>query len=419
MIPFFIYPSFFVGTDFSPFVIYQIKIIITIIIIRDATHLVPQCLDRYLQKGLNQSSASKKINTIPINIIIINTVFQPPCRKSLSPSFANEPTSKRKKTAKSNKRTTLANAVLIIATSFVDATTKKATTKATNASRFFLVYFLPSISSIPKILVFSRIAKIIVNTNRNGKTTSYIPNSLRNPITSLNTDSSAIYYNFDSLLFKLFYSKGLIQKPIHLNKLIYIVFFNMLNKKDFNDIRKEFNSFDDNRELTIKKSRDILKLSKQIIYSVHRDDLKEAAKLVKKIEVEKKKVEEIVCKNSKLESIGAYRVAIGEYVEAMLYYYFIKNKNIVTHKSLRVTTEHYLMGLIDLTGELGRKAVQLAGKGVFKKVVFIRDAVSDIYGELLKFDFRDSDMRRKFDSVKYDLKKLEDLVLDLKLKGKL
>jgi len=75
--------------------------------------------------------------------------------------------------------------------------------------------------------------------------------------------------------------------------------------------------------------------------------------------------------------------------------------------------------LIDLTGELGRKAVQLAGKGSFKKVVAIRDTVSEIYGVLLKFDFRDSDMRRKFDSVKYDLKKLEDLVLELKLKGKL
>ena len=68
---------------------------------------------------------------------------------------------------------------------------------------------------------------------------------------------------------------------------------------------------------------------------------------------------------------------------------------------------------------MGRKAVQLAGKGEFKKVVGIRDAVSEIYGALLNFDFRDSDMRRKFDSVKYDLKKLEDLVLDLKLKGKI
>lgn len=193
----------------------------------------------------------------------------------------------------------------------------------------------------------------------------------------------------------------------------------LVSKKDLKEMRNEFNSSDDNRELVIKKSRDILKLSKQIIYAVHRDDLKEAAKLIKNIEAEKKRVEVIINGVSKLESIGAYKVAISEYVEAMLYYHFIKSKKIVTHKSLRVTTEHYLFGLIDLTGELGRKAVQYAGKDKFKEVVKIKDAVSDIFGELLKFDFRDSDMRRKFDSVKYDLKKLEDLVLDLKLKDKL
>jgi len=195
--------------------------------------------------------------------------------------------------------------------------------------------------------------------------------------------------------------------------------FSMLNKQALKEMKNDFNSFDNNRELTIKKSRDILKLSKQIIYAIHRDNLKEAETLVKKIETEKKKAEMVVSKKSKLESVGAYKVAIQEYVEALLYYSFIKNKSIPTHKTLKVTTESYLAGLIDLTGELGRKAVHLAGKGKFKKVEKIRDSVSEIYGELLQFDFRDSDMRRKFDSVKYDLKKLEDLVLELKLKGKL
>jgi len=193
----------------------------------------------------------------------------------------------------------------------------------------------------------------------------------------------------------------------------------MFDKQDFKEMRDEFDTFDNNREEIIKKSRDILKLSKQIIYCVHRDDVKEAEKLVEKIEAEKKKAETIIAKDAELASIGAYAVSIGEYVEAILYFSFIKHKKLPNHKQLKVCTDHYLFGLIDLTGELGRKAVQLAGKGIFDVVVEIRDIVSEIYGELLKFDFRDSDMRRKFDSVKYDLKKLEDLVLDLKLKDKI
>ncbi|MBD3249874.1 hypothetical protein GF336_07545 [Candidatus Woesearchaeota archaeon] len=193
----------------------------------------------------------------------------------------------------------------------------------------------------------------------------------------------------------------------------------MLDKKDFNEMKKEFDEYDDVREKVIKKSRDILKLSKQIIYSVHRDEIDECEKLINTIRKEKKQVEKLIDGNSKLENQGAYRVAIGEYVEALLYYHFIKDGRIVKHDDLDVNTEHYLFGLIDLTGELGRKAVQLAGKDSFDEVVKIKESVSEIYGELLKFDFRDSDMRRKFDSVKYDLKKLEDLVLDLKLKGKI
>jgi len=193
----------------------------------------------------------------------------------------------------------------------------------------------------------------------------------------------------------------------------------MLDKKDLKDMADEFNSFDDNRELLIKKSRDILKLSKQIIYAVHRDDIKEAEKLVKEIEKEKKEAEKIVSSHQKLYSVGAYEVSISEYVEALLYYNFIEHKKLPIHSSLKVKTEQYLFGLIDLTGELGRKAVQFAGKGKYNEVERIKETVSEIYGELLKFDFRDSDIRRKFDSVKYDLKKLEDLALELKLKGKL
>jgi len=60
----------------------------------------------------------------------------------------------------------------------------------------------------------------------------------------------------------------------------------------------------------------------------------------------------------------------------------------------------------------------LAGKGKGDEVVKIKDQVDLIYGELLKFDFRDNEIRRKVDAVKYDLRKLEDLVLDLKLKGR-
>ena len=192
----------------------------------------------------------------------------------------------------------------------------------------------------------------------------------------------------------------------------------MLNEKEFTQIRKEMQDYDSEREKLIKKSRDVLKLSKQIIYAVHRDDLEEAANLITSIEKEKKNAEEITKQSTALMFEGSYKVSIQEYVEALLYYHFVKDGILIEMEKLNVTANHYILGLCDLTGELVRKAVFLAGKGKVDKVKIIKDLVDEIYGVLLKLDFREPGIRRKFDSIKYDLRKLEDLVLDLKLKGR-
>ena len=184
---------------------------------------------------------------------------------------------------------------------------------------------------------------------------------------------------------------------------------------NFAKLQKSIQDYDSQRELLIKKSRDVLKLSKQVIYAIHRDELKQASLLLKKIESERKQLNSIAKHSPKLVFEGSYKVAIQEYVEAVLYYNFVKIGKLI---DLPVLADHYILGLADLPGELVRKAVFLAGKGEVAKVVKIKDQVDNIYGEMLKFDFRDNEIRRKVDGIKYDLRKLEDLVLDLKLKGR-
>ncbi len=183
----------------------------------------------------------------------------------------------------------------------------------------------------------------------------------------------------------------------------------------FNKLQKEFKNYDNDKELLINQSRVVLKLSKLLIYAIHRDEISNATKLLRQIEKERTKIDLIAKKSVKLKFEGSYKVAIQEYVEAVLYYNFVKKGELV---NLKVTAEHYVLGLADLPGELVRKAVFLAGKGKVTEVSKIKDAVDMVYGELLKFDFRNNEIRRKVDGIKYDLRKLEDLVLDLKLKGR-
>ena len=151
------------------------------------------------------------------------------------------------------------------------------------------------------------------------------------------------------------------------------------------------------------------------MYSLKRGEAKTASLLVKDIETKKKSLLKIDLRSD----TNINRVALQEYAEAICYYEFVKNNKIPSKASLKLDNESYLLGLCDLTGELMRKAVNEGIKGNFKHIITIKDLVAEIYAEFLKFNLRNSELRKKSDQIKWNLMKLEDLAYDLKLKGKL
>lgn len=192
----------------------------------------------------------------------------------------------------------------------------------------------------------------------------------------------------------------------------------MINKKAFEDMRKELERFDSLREDLIKISRDLLKLSKATIYEIHRNSLTSAESNIKNAKTIIKKIESLIKKDPVLSSVGAYNEALEEYVEAFCYLGFMKKQKLPTAKELGVATQVYLPGVCDLVGELVRKAINSSIDGDYKTAKKIKDFVADVYSELIMFDFRNIPARRKFDSIKYGLEKLETLMLDIKLKKK-
>lgn len=187
----------------------------------------------------------------------------------------------------------------------------------------------------------------------------------------------------------------------------------MLNKKDFQLIRKDISNADKQREIVIKESRDILKYSKHAIYAIHRNDMKNADSLLKKAAFKIKKLR----KMKQSHSTNAFNSALQEYAEAFCYFGFVKNNKIPTRRELGIDFENYLLGICDLTGELGRRAVNSVIKKRYKEVIKIKEVVEDIYGEFLNFNLRNSELRKKSDSIKWNLKKIEDIVYDLNIKG--
>ena len=187
----------------------------------------------------------------------------------------------------------------------------------------------------------------------------------------------------------------------------------LIDTKIFTGIKNEIEAYDDSREKIIILSRDVLKNSKLVIYSLQRDDLTGAKKDLDTLENSVKKIRETASKNTNLKKEGSFRIAMQEYCEAITFYYYSTGKKLPSHNTLKISGEDYLLGLCDLTGELGRKAVLFATDRKMEKVKEIRDLVTDIHGQMLKLNLRNGELRKKSDSIKWNLKKIEEVMFDI------
>ena len=185
----------------------------------------------------------------------------------------------------------------------------------------------------------------------------------------------------------------------------------MINKKEFTAITAALKKHEAERENAIRLSRDVIKLSKEIIYAVHRGDMKTAQGGLNNIQKAVKKL-------PKEAITGIVRAAKEEYVEAACFFHVVKDHTLPTRADLQIETYEYLAGLCDLTGELVRKAVKSILDGKPEETKWIKDFVEAIYGEFLEMELLDWELRKKYDSIKYNLKKLEDILYDLQIRRK-
>jgi len=192
----------------------------------------------------------------------------------------------------------------------------------------------------------------------------------------------------------------------------------MIDKKDFSRIQSELEEFESQREQLIKKSRDLLRDAKKAIYMVHKNEFAKAENILSSLEKEHMQIKKQVKCNPKLDFIGAYSVAVQEYVEARTYLGFVRDQKIATCARLRVQVEDYLLGLCDLTGELARRAVASVIRKDFEETHRIKDVVEEIYGLFLHLNLRNGELRKKSDAIKWNLKKIEDIIYDIETKLK-
>lgn len=143
----------------------------------------------------------------------------------------------------------------------------------------------------------------------------------------------------------------------------------------FTGFRKELDSYHDQRERVIKASRDITASSKKIIFALQRINDCNDKKLIETDETAEAHMKEIL---NRIDSIkgdltgekNQWRYAkqfsgcLEEYIEAISFRHYLLYQEIISLEQVRetvpdllITPSTYLLGLMDLTGELMRYAI--------------------------------------------------------------
>ncbi|KAG8890651.1 hypothetical protein FRB98_006154 [Tulasnella sp. 332] len=83
---------------------------------------------------------------------------------------------------------------------------------------------------------------------------------------------------------------------------------------------------------------------------------------------------------------------------------------------LVLATEDYLHGVITLINELSRLAVNSVTMGVYDMPSKISLFVKDLHAGFSMLNLKNDSLRRRFDSIKYDVKRIEEVVYDISLR---
>ena len=161
-------------------------------------------------------------------------------------------------------------------------------------------------------------------------------------------------------------------------------------------ISKNLEKTNSKREFLIKNNRETVILCSQAIISIHKNDLNTAKKKIAKAKSELTKLKQKTSGNLVRYIITPEQ----EFVEAASLLAVIEGKEIPSVKSLNISDESYILGLLDCIGELKRQVIDKIRVGDSKRATQLFDVMENLYLLLYPFASYDKivkETRRKLD----------------------
>jgi Predicted RNA-binding protein of the translin family len=167
-------------------------------------------------------------------------------------------------------------------------------------------------------------------------------------------------------------------------------------KSSLPQISRELEKTNSSREFLIKNNREVIVNCSQAIIAIHKNDLDSA-----KLKIKKAKLLLVKLKQKAKGDLDRYLLTPEqELVEAVALLSVIERKQIPTYKSIKVSGESYILGLLDCIGELKRQVIDQIRIGNSKNAERYFGIMEELYLILYPFATYDKivkEARRKLD----------------------
>ncbi len=178
------------------------------------------------------------------------------------------------------------------------------------------------------------------------------------------------------------------------------------------EIEKEILSMQAKKDAVMDLSREIIRLTGRCITLMHAREMRRADSMLSGIKLLVKKLQSSD-KGFEYNSQQAYQ----EYVEAAVLHSILGKGRLPSDRELGVDSSSYLLGILDVVGELKREVFEALRADDFKRAESYYSFMADIHDSLLPLRFSSSlmpDFRKKQDVARIQLESVSGELLSFR-----
>jgi len=157
------------------------------------------------------------------------------------------------------------------------------------------------------------------------------------------------------------------------------------------------------RDLTLGRSRELIRLCSLAIRATHREEFVEAEQLLATARTAAEQMKAEITSYPDLYYTGYTQDALKELAEAHMTFAVVNDRPLPTPDELGVDTAAYLNGLCEAASELRRRTLDIIRHGRTVEGERLLAAMDDVYGVLVTMDFPDAitgGLRRSTDALR-------------------